>query len=80
MSPPRERRTPTVRQIKTAMQLLTRVPALGKDWNSSDGQAFLAFVAGLAESGVPVTWLANELELDPNRLHNALARHRQSAK
>lgn len=74
----RQRITPSERQVKTALELLERVPALSYDWQCLQGQAFLAYIDGLVDDGVPVSWIAEPLGFNPDRLYATLARFKRT--
>jgi hypothetical protein len=76
MSSQRQRIRPAPRQLQLAQELLDRVPPLSYDWLSREGQGFLSHVAKLVDAGVPVTWIAEPLGLDPARLYSILNRYR----
>lgn len=76
MQEQRQRITPDAKQVKTARGLLDRVPPLSYDWGSTQGRAFLAYIERLGDCGVPVSWIAEPLGLDPARLYATLTRYR----
>lgn len=71
-----ERIAPTTAQVKQAKTLLHQVPAASYEWTSEAGSRFLRYVEELAQMGVPTSWLAKQLGLDPNSLYATLSRHR----
>jgi hypothetical protein len=70
---------PNRQQIEQVRKLFDRVPTLSYDWRSAAGQAFLTHVAALVSIGVPLSWIAEPLGLDPQRLYHALTRRQRSA-
>jgi hypothetical protein len=66
-------------EVRRARELLRGVPSFGLDWSSPSGRTFLAYIEELIESGVPLTWLAEHLQLDINRLYSALNRYRRTS-
>ena len=80
MSTQRQRIRPTDDQVQRLRHLFDGVPVAHRyDWNSGEGQTFIAHVRAIANHGVPISWLARDLGLSPNTLHVLLSRHRQGA-
>jgi hypothetical protein len=76
----RERRSPSPAQVKEAGKRLAAVPwTKNFTWTSAEGRRFLAYVEKTIEAGVPLTWLADELDLGDagqTSLYMALRRYR----
>lgn len=75
-----QRLRPTAAQLQQLRGLLDGIPVAQRyDWTSPAGQDFLAHVRAVADRGVPVSWLAQELGLQQNNLHVLLSRYREGA-
>ena len=75
----RQRIAPNERQVEKAKELLLLVPPLSYDWASPEGREFLEYVTGLADKGIPITWLAENLDIDGHRLYATVTRYRKAS-
>lgn len=75
----RQRRHPTPGEVARAASLLDAIPSAGREWNTPQGAAFIAYTEELARRDVPLAWLAEMLGLEPGHLYTTMTRHRQSA-
>lgn len=75
MSRNRERRRLTDRQLAGLQRLLGKVPTQARyDWNSEQGKAFICEASRLIHEGVPISWIAEAVNLPPGALYNLLHR------
>lgn len=77
----RQRIEPTGKQVKRMRDLLGSVPqATRYEWRTDEGQRCLDAMRKLQEEGVPLTWIASELELDITMLYQAFSKYRPDRK
>jgi hypothetical protein len=80
MTTPRQRIMPTGQQVAYARALLDAIPREHRfDWDSPAGQKFVGWLADTNTGGVPVTWLADALGINPGQLYNLLAKQKGAA-
>ena len=75
----RARRIPSDGEVSRAAELLNEIPSAGREWNTPQGAAFIAYTEELSRRDVPLAWLAETLGLEPGHLYTIMTRHRQSA-
>jgi hypothetical protein len=74
---PRRPIEPADTELAKAKRMLSQVPArLHREWGSARGREFLAYVAKLQKNGVPLAWLADQLDIPVNALYQQLHRIR----
>lgn len=75
-----ERRHPTPSELAHGAGLLDAIPSAGRNWNTPQGAAFIAWAEQLSRYGdVPTAWLAEDLGLEPGTVYTTMTRYRQSA-
>lgn len=75
-----ERLRPLPDETEHASALLRAVPSHESwQWASPQGQRFLAYMVELTGRGIPLAWLAKQLDMDPRQLYVALGRYRKAS-